>query len=446
MLGLIRRTAQKILGKRPASTATIIPRSQHCISRKHISPNALKVLYRLHNHGYQAFLVGGGVRDLMLGLRPKDFDIATNARPEQVKALFRNSRLIGRRFRIVHVTFGREIIEVATFRGQSETAVLTNDAGMVVRDNVYGSIEEDAIRRDFTVNALYYNIADFSVLDFVGGVRDLQRRQLNIIGDPEARYREDPVRMLRAVRLASKLGLKISRETARPIPALAHLLEQVPAARLWDECGKMFLSGHASVTWHKLLEMELAGALFPLTTSALHGAHATDFRLFLDRALASTDERIADRKPVNPAFLYAVMLWEPMLTAQKRLEKVGMGPEDAFHKACAEVIAQQTERVAIPRRFAMVIKDIWLLQRQLPRRTPKRVERMLQHPRFRAGYDFLVLRAKPGTEDEQLAQWWTAIQEADETERRAMLKALSGQGRKPRRRRRPRKSTEATGQ
>ncbi len=438
MLGLLK----KITGWRSQPdgkpAADIIPRPKHPISRKHISANALKVLYRLHNHGYQAYLVGGGVRDLMLGLRPKDFDVVTDARPEQVKALFRNCRLVGRRFRLAHITFGREIIEVATFRARHADDVKTKASGVVIQDNVYGTIDEDALRRDFTVNALYYNIADYSVVDFVGGVHDLKKRQLSVIGDPMVRYREDPVRMLRAVRLATKLGLKIVPASAKPIPKLAHLLSEVPPARLWDECNKLFLAGYAHPTWHKLVETGLADVLFPMTAQALKSADGKAFREFIDRATLSTDERIAQHKPVNPAFLFAVLLWFPVLHNTQKWQGKGLHYADAFQKAASEVLARQCEIVAIPKRFTGVIRDIWLLQNQLPKRAGKRAERLMAHPRFRAAYDFLVLRAAPESEEADIGQWWTQYQAADATERRRLIRLVSPRQRKHRRGRKPR--------
>lgn len=433
MLGLFKKLTGWRRQPNGKPTAKIIPRSDHPISRKHISANALKVLYRLHNHGYQAYLVGGGVRDLMLGLRPKDFDVVTDARPEQIKALFRNCRLVGRRFRLAHITFGREIVEVATFRALPTENLKTKESGIVVRDNVYGTIDEDALRRDFTVNALYYNIADFSVVDFVGGVSDLKKRQLSVIGDPMVRYREDPVRMLRAVRLATKLGLKIVPSSAAPIPKLAHLLAEVSAARLWDECNKLFLAGFAQPTWHKLIETTLAGALFPLTVQSLKGPNGKAFRDFIDRATISTDARIAEQKPVNPAFLFAVLLWQPVLELTQRWCDKGLHYADAFQKASSEVLRRQCEIVAIPKRFTSVIRDIWFLQNQLPKRSGKRAERLMSHPRFRAAYDFLLLRATPGSKEAELSEWWTKFQNADSAEQRRLIRQVSGPQKRRRR-------------
>jgi len=425
------------------SKARIITEDEHGISQKRISKNALKVLHLLNDSGFDAFLVGGGVRDLLLGLRPKDFDIATNATPEQVRGLFKNSRIIGRRFRLVHVIFGREILEVATFRA-NQTALNKNqqsaksrqcpDSGMITRDNIFGSIDEDAIRRDFTVNALYYNIADNSIVDFLGGMEDLQKRQMNIIGDASTRYHEDPVRMLRAVRLSTKLGLTLSDATLEPIPKLAHLLEQVSNARLWDESLKLFLHGHAQHTWHKLVETKLAHCLFHQTKHALQSSQnkdgksshpASDFRHFIEQALASTDNRIHQKKPVTPAFLFAVWLWKPLLDKQQQFINKGISPGESFNKAASHVLSLNHKSIALPKRFSIVIREIWYLQNQLPKRHGNRTEKVFSHPRFRAAYDFLLLRGTPGSEEELLARWWTDFQNVGAEQRQEMIKQVT---------------------
>ncbi|MGA9422338.1 MAG: polynucleotide adenylyltransferase PcnB, partial [Rhodanobacteraceae bacterium] len=388
----------------PASSACvdlrIVPRSAHSISRKNISHGALRVLYGLHEAGYDAFLVGGAVRDLLLGGHPKDFDIATNAEPEQVRALFRNCRLIGRRFRLAHVMFGREIVEVATFRGVGEG--VNGDrhmvAGRLIRDNVYGSIEEDAIRRDFTVNALYYNIADFSVRDYVGGIADLEARTLRMIGDPQSRYREDPVRMLRAVRLAAKLDFSIAAETAAPLERIGQSLGEAPPARLFDETLKMFLAGHGLAGFHGLERHGLLSEVFPATAQALLGSRAEPFRLLIEQTLASTDERARAGRPVTAAFLFAALLWEPVRTlAEARIAEGGESNLE-WARASASVATAQARRVAIPRRVVLGMEEIWELQPRFLQRTKKRVFRLLAHPRFRAAYDFLVLRAHESAE------------------------------------------------
>jgi poly(A) polymerase len=415
--------------------ASIIAEASHGILQKHISKNALKVLNQLSDSGYEAFLVGGGVRDLMLGLRPKDFDIATNATPEQVRSLFRNSRIIGRRFRLVHVIFGREVLEVATFRSnQAQSQTDTNqkssksrqcpDSGMITRDNIFGRIDEDAIRRDFTVNAMYYNIVDNTVVDFLGGMEDLKNRQMKIIGDARERYREDPVRMLRAVRLSIKLGLTLSKETLQPIPEMANLLEPISNARLWDESLKLFLHGFANKTWDMLVETKLADCLFPQTIQSLKTS-PDSFGHFLKQAFSSTDTRIKQNKPVTPAFLFAVWLWQPLLDKQQQYVNNGISPGESFNKAASNVLSNSHKRIGLPKRFSIAVREIWYLQNQLPKRFGKRAEKVFSHPRFRAAYDFLLLRAMPGSDEELLAQWWTDYQNVSPDQRLTMVKSLA---------------------
>ena len=391
----------------------IIARAQHSISRKSISPGALRVLYRLHEAGYQAFLVGGAVRDLLLGGHPKDFDIATNATPEQVRAQFRNCRLIGRRFRLAHVVFGREIVEVATFRGSSDDGSGDRHTvdGRLVRDNVYGSLEEDAVRRDFTVNALYYDIADFSVRDAVGGMADLEHRVMRLIGDPQLRYREDPVRMLRAARLAAKLRFEIAPETAAPFALLGPLLADAPSARLFDESLKLFLGGYGLASFHALERYGLLQHVFPATARVLAAGTAAHFRGLVEQTLASTDARVREDKPVTPAFLFAAMLWEPVRIATQALLDTGMDASSAWTHAVDRVLHEQAQRVAIPRRFTITIEEIWTLQSRFEQRTKKRALHLLEHPRFRAAYDFLLLRAAESAELAELAAWWTDVQQ-----------------------------------
>lgn len=432
--------------------ARIIPRSAHQLSRKHISRNALNVLYRLHENGFEAYLVGGGVRDTLLGLKPKDFDVATNALPEQVYQLFRNCRLIGRRFRLAHVFFGKEIIEVATFRANStqtsddENAEDNNDLmhsqnGMIMRDNVYGSLVEDAWRRDFTVNALYYSIGDFSIIDHTNGMPDLEQKLLRIIGDPLTRYREDPVRMIRAVRLASKLGFTVEANTSAPLYSHSHLLQQVPPARLFEEVLKLFLSGYGLITFEQLTHYGLFNALFPLSANFL--TQPIPHKLIL-LALRNTDKRIQEDKPVTPAFLLAILLWYPYLEEKASLIQQGLIPIEAHHQALANVLRQQATYVAIPRRFAEVVKAIWELQ--APLQTPKRkqVFHLLSHQRFRAAYDFLELRAEAGEPNAtQSAPWWTAFQSADDMQRGKMINKLSQTKKRPRAKVKP-KSTDTS--
>ncbi|WP_462322529.1 polynucleotide adenylyltransferase PcnB [Halochromatium sp.] len=418
----------------------VVPRPEHPISRANISPNALKVLNRLKQAGFQAYLVGGGVRDLLLGHEPKDFDIATNATPEEVRAVFRNCRLIGRRFRLAHVFFGREIVEVATFRGSNaggDSDAQVTEQGMILRDNVYGSITEDALRRDFTVNALYYNIADFSLVDYAGGLADIEQGRLRLIGDdPVARYREDPVRMLRAVRFACKLGFMIDPDCAAPIRELAGLLGEISPARLFEETLKLFHSGYALQAFEKLRHYDLFAQLFPDTDACLAREDHAFPITFVSRGLDNTDQRMLEGKPVAPAFLFAVLLWEPVRLRYQALLSEGMPSAEAMALASHEVASAQQRRVAIQKRFALPMREIWALQPRLERRQGKRPMVLLSHPRFRAAYDFLLLRAEAGEIDPELAQWWTRFQAVDAAERAKMLGG-SAQRKRKRGRRKP---------
>ena len=430
------------------SDPTIIPRPEHNISRSLISSAALKVLYRLHEEGFQAYLVGGGVRDLLLGRQPKDFDVATDATPEEVHALFRNSRVIGRRFRLVHVRFGQEIIEVSTFRAMAgeddHPGHYVDESGRILRDNVFGSMQEDAFRRDFTVNALYYNIADFSVVDYVGGVADLRAGLLRLIGDPEKRFREDPVRMLRAARFSAKLGFRIEEHTAAAIPRLAPLMADIPPARLFEEVLKLFLAGHAVQTFEELLRHDLFRQLFPMTEEAL-AQERNDFPLnFVARALENTDKRIREGRSVTPFFLFAVLLWEPVRQRMAKFESQGAPPAEALRLAADEVCARQLDKVALPRRFSAPMREIWQLQPRFEHRTAKRAYRLMAHPRFRAAYDFLVLRAGSGEADPELADFWTKMQEGDATTQQALLSTAPAEKKRRRGGRRRRKGGNAS--
>ncbi len=428
------------------SAPNIIPRSAHPVSRANISPNALKVLYRLKDSGYQAHLVGGGVRDLLLGREPKDFDIATDAHPEDVRRLFRNCRLIGRRFRLAHVMFGREIIEVATFRAMQEEAA-GNDAhhvdeeGRIVRDNVYGSIEDDALRRDFTVNALYYNIADFSIIDYTGGMQDLERGVLRLLGDPETRYREDPVRMLRAVRFAAKLGFRIEEGTEQPICTLGPLLGDIPPARLFDEMLKLFMGGNALANFEMLRHYDLFRQLFPLTDRSLSHEENHFPHILISRGMANTDARIEAGKPVTPAFLFAVFLWHPVRERAAQLEAEGQHPAQALQHAGSQIIAEQAQVMATPRRFSLPMREIWMLQMRLEQKGGRRRARVLAHPRFRAAYDFLLLRGEAGEVSSEICDWWTSYQEMT-PEQHAQQPTQKRTGR---RRRRPRRKPAGKG-
>lgn len=417
---------------------TIIPRDQHNISRSSISENALKVLYRLKNAEYKAYLVGGGVRDILLGREPKDFDVVTDAEPEQIRELFRNCRLIGRRFRLAHVRFGDEIIEVSTFRAphhvsdQGEGHV---EEGRIIRDNVYGDIDDDVWRRDFTINALFYNIEDFSIVDYVGGVRDLEAGQLRLIGDPEQRYVEDPVRMLRAVRFSTKLGLRIHPEAEQPINKNAELLKDIPAARLFEEMLKLFTGGFALQTFESLRHYDLFQYLFPQTDKLLDTQQRDYPHTFIMQALKNTDERINDGNSVAPGFLLAALLWEPMRVLADEHIAHGLSEMEAVQLAGDTVISRQILSTAMPRRITHMARDIWYLQVRL-KRIKKRSIRVLMHPKFRAAYDFLLLRAQAGESLQEFVEYWTNEQ---------LDEPLVGKGKiksgyhKPRSRRRSRK-------
>ena len=418
---------------------TIIPRAEHGISRSNIDQNALKVLYRLKDEGYEAYLVGGGVRDLLLGRQPKDFDIATNARPEEIKQIFRNCRLVGRRFRLAHIWFGRDVIEVATFRApprEDDDGHHEKENGRILRDNVYGTLEEDAWRRDFTVNALYYDIRDFSVVDYTGGLADLEQGMLRLIGDPERRYREDPVRMLRAARLAVKLGFRLHPDTEAPIKELGNLLEDIPPARLFDEVLKLFMGGVALQTFECLRHYDLFGFLFPRTEELL-GVETDGFpKRFLTQALVNTDIRISEDKPVTPAFIFAALLWEPLQDSIAQLKLQGISEAEALQIASAEVVKQHVMNVTIPKRFMIPMREIWQLQPRLMKNKGKRVFRVLGHPRFRAAYDFLLLRAQAGEDVSEIADWWTRFQELDDKERNKLVNATTNKKKRTRHKRR----------
>ncbi|MFA6052576.1 MAG: polynucleotide adenylyltransferase PcnB [Methylobacter sp.] len=422
----------------------IYPRAEHNISRSQISENALKVLYRLQKEGFDAYLVGGCVRDLLLGREPKDFDVVTNADPEQVRKVFRNCRLIGRRFRLAHVFFGREIIEVATFRGageeQNDKQVL-NKEGRLLRDNVYGTIEEDVWRRDFTVNALYYNIKDFSVVDYVGGMADHKAGTLRLIGDPDMRFREDPVRMLRAVRFAVKLGFNIHPDCEKAIHNDAELLASIPPARLYDEALKLFLSGYALQTFEMLRHYRLFQMLFPSTEKSLAVEDNGFPKLLLVKALENSDNRIAEGKTVTAYFLLAAFLWEPVQVRAKQKMAQGAVEFIAYQDAANEVISRQIGSTSLPRHISMSMKEVWSLQPKFNARFGSKPSRLITHPRFRAGYDFLLLRAETGGADPELAEWWTKYQAASETEQRKMTQPPRNQeNKKPGRKRRHRKN------
>lgn len=446
---MIRRWLNKFLGKPgQPSKPRILPLAQHGIRRQQIHPCALKVTRTLRDHGYAAFIVGGAVRDLLLGRTPKDFDVATNATPEEIKGLFRRSRIIGRRFQIAHVYCGPDTIEVTTFRAhgpqgeEDEEGRVTAADGMLLRDNIFGSQEEDAARRDFTVNSLYYDPDKEEIWDNHGGVADAQARTLRMIGDPATRYREDPVRMLRATRFAAKLEFHIAPETRAPIAQLAPLLERIPAARLFDEMMKLLLSGHAERGVRQLRAEGLHHGVLPMLDAILDDPER---QRFLHAALHDTDERVRHDQSASPAFMLACLLWFDMQQSRQGLIEGGEAPQAALYLAMDETLERQRGALAFPRRFDGMIKEIWALQSRFEQRSGGRPYRLLTHPRFRAGYDFLLIRAKGGDAPRELADWWNVFQEASEEKRTGMLLPASGSAssKRPRRRRRSRKPAAA---
>lgn len=413
--------------------------SDHKILKSDISSGALRVIDELQKAKHEAYLVGGGVRDLLLGGHPKDFDVATSATPEQVQEVFRRARIIGRRFKIVHVRMGREIIEVTTFRGSHEEGhrhAQTSDKGVLLRDNVYGSLESDAFRRDFSINALYYNPRTEEIIDFTGAMPDLANKRLRIIGDPQSRYKEDPVRMLRAVRFACKLGFKLSPESEAPIREHSEYMAEVPAARLFEEVLKLFMSGHAEQILDSLNEYHLLQYLFPITEPYLQEDSA--WQKLIRIATRNTDERIQSGKRVTPAFLFAAYLWPAL---QKRIKELctenKVSAQEALYLGADAVVQRQQAATSIQRRFQGPMREIWLLQQRLTRRDKKRALSMLEHPRFRAAYDFLLIREEAGELNDGLGAWWTNFQQADREQQDGMLKELAPQRKRRRRRTKP---------
>ncbi|MGQ0442852.1 MAG: polynucleotide adenylyltransferase PcnB [Methylophilaceae bacterium] len=450
---MIKKFLQKVFTKREkaqiainradanlASTAVKLSAKAHKINKTLISQAALKTCEGLQKAGFDAYIVGGAVRDLLLGFKPKDFDIATNATPEQVSKVFRRSRIIGRRFRLVHVLCGSETIEVSTFRGHHDSSgdASVNDNGRILRDNIFGSLEEDAVRRDFTANALYYNPASEDVLDFHHGVADIKAKLLRMIGDPKTRYQEDPVRMLRAVRLSAKLGLKIEPKTQAPILVLADLLQDVPPSRLFDEMLKLFLSGHAIESINTLRAQNLHHGLLPLLDIVLEQPMGEKFVML---ALKNTDDRINQGKSSNPSFLFAALLWHEVLSAWQT-HKNNCPPIPALYMAMDEVIGMQAEKLAIHSRFVSTMKEIWSMQPRFEQRAGKRPFALLAHPRYRAAYDFMLLRCESGEIPTEIGDWWTTFADADSEVRAAML--LPDTSPKKRRKRRHKKTTATT--
>lgn len=388
------------------------------------------MLYRLNKSGFEAYLVGGGVRDLLLNNKPKDFDVCTNATPAQIQKLFRNCRIVGRRFQLAHIVFGQDIIEVATFRAphdeKPDDKNLSQQAksGMLLRDNVFGTLEQDAARRDFTINCLYYSVDDFTLRDFAGGLEDLKTGTIRLIGDPETRYREDPVRMLRAVRFVAKLGMKMSEETAEPIPRLSHLLNAIPSARLFDESLKLLQSGYGVASFNQLREYRLFGILFPLLDNWLNEQVNTPFTRIIYQVLDNTDHRLANDLRVNPAFLFAVMLWYPLSEhAQTISNESGLSYYDAFNLAMNDILDEQCRTLAIPKRLTAMIREIWSFQARFHRRQGHRAFKLIELPRFRAGFDLLKLRAQAENSNELLAltAWWEEFQIPNQSKQENLL-------------------------
>lgn len=416
-------------------TVHTISAKKHHINQDLISTAALKTCAGLQDAGFEAYIVGGAVRDLLLDFKPKDFDVATNAEPEEVNKVFRRSRIIGKRFRLVHVLWGRETIEVSTFRGHHDNKgdASVNDTGRILRDNIFGTLEDDAARRDFTANALYYNPKTQEVLDFHHGVADIKARQLRMIGDPKIRYQEDPVRMLRAVRLSAKLGLKIDKATETPIAEMADLLQDVPPSRLFDEMLKLFLSGHAIESINVLRAQHLHHGLLPLLDVVLEQPLGEKFVML---ALKNTDDRINQGKSSNPSFLFASLLWHEVLKAWLNHQKYApMIP--ALHQAMDEVINLQAKKLAIHNRFVSTMKEIWAMQPRFEQRSGKRPFGLIMHPRYRAAYDFMLLRCESGEISTDIGDWWTTFAHASSEQRTAML--LTDTTAKKRRRRKPKK-------
>jgi poly(A) polymerase len=431
---MIKRFIRRVLGL-PSEATLRVPREKHGLARERVSPAAAKVCTVLREAGYSSYVVGGAVRDLLLGITPKDFDIATDARPEQVRPLFRRAIIIGRRFRLVHVMLGPETVEVSTFRSADADPAEKDEHGRVLRDNVFGTQEEDARRRDFSVNALYYDPATEEVVDFHGGLADLKKRVMRVIGDPATRYREDPIRMLRAVRLAAKLGLTIDRDSREPISEMAPLMERVPPARLFDEMLKLLLSGHASACLRQLREVGLHKGVLPLLDVILEQPLG---ERFVTLALAQTDERVLGGRPVSPAFLFAALLWHEVLAASKARQARGERPIQALEIAMDEVLDTQCAKLAITRRLTATMREVWVMQPRFDNRSGNRAYRLLEAPRFRMAYDFLALRAASGEVPAELEAWWRGFQSADAEARKAMLLPETGPRKRRRRRRKKR--------
>ncbi len=437
---MIKKFIRRILGAAgkagKGQTPVVLGPAQHGIDPANVTTNAVRVTHTLQQAGFKAFIVGGAVRDLLLGIKPKDFDVATNATPEQVKRLFRRAFIIGRRFQIVHVMFGQDLIEVTTFRGSATDGAPKDEHGRVLRDNTFGSQQEDAVRRDFTINAMYYDPADQTVLDYHGGMQDMRNKTLRIIGVAEARFREDPVRLLRVVRFAAKLKFKIDPATREPMSVMAPLINNVPVARVFDEMMKLLMSGHALACLRQLRHEGLHHGLLPLLDVVLEQPLGEKF---VTLALGNTDERIRQGKPVSPGFLFASLLWHQVLEKWQAYQASGESPIAALHLAADEVLDDQVDKLALQRRIASDMRDIWAMQPRFERRIGKSPYKLLEHPRLRAGYDFMLLRCASGEIDAELGSWWTDFMDADGSGREALLNKKSEEetsGAAPKKRRR----------
>ncbi len=421
---MIKKLIRKILGVKSSAKAAnkpvVLSAKEHGIDVKLLTSNAIRVTKTLQEAGFKAFIVGGAVRDLLLGVKPKDFDVATNATPEQVKRLFRRAFIIGRRFQIVHVMFGQDLLEVTTFRAAASNDNNKDEHGRVLRDNTFGQQHEDAMRRDFTVNAMYYDPSTQVVLDYHGGIQDIRNKTLRMIGVPEARYREDPVRMLRVVRFAAKLGFNIDPATAAPIPVMAALIDNVPAARVFDEMLKSLTSGHAMACLEQLRKEGLHHGLLPLLDVVLEQPLGAKF---VTLALANTDARVQANKTTSPGFLFATLLWHQVLEKWNAYQAAGEFPIPALHLAADDVLDMQTEKLAIQRKIGSDMREIWAMQPRFERRVGKSPYKLIEHLRFRAAYDFLLLRCASGEIDASIGEWWTAFYEGDPADRETLLNA-----------------------
>ena len=390
----------------------IIPDGNHPLSPMHMSSGSCEIVTKLQKSGFDAFLVGGCVRDALLGLNPKDFDIATNANPKEIKLLFNRAKIIGRRFQIVHVQLNREIIEVTTFRSnqkhhRSDHLRHQTKTGMLTRDNVFGSIKDDANRRDLSINALYYNPSDNSIHDFLDSLTDIKKNIIRIVGDPTVRFKEDPVRLLRVVRFSTKLNFKIDKKTAEPMHRLANTLQQIPAPRLFEECLKLFLGGHAYANYKLLVKYNFMSYLMPFFAESK--VEADRAKRLVSKLLTNTDQRVHAGKPVTPAFTFAALLWPAVKKESLKHMRNGKTVQILKMLAADSVISKQIQIIAIPRRYTTAMKEIWQLQGPLQKK--ERAARLMGHPRFRAAYDLLLLREESGESLGGAGIWWTKYQE-----------------------------------